>query len=299
VQYAVDYWLAITGGISVGASPTTLRPLNSFWVGHELGYLEQLSIQSALYHGHRFRLFSYDPDSLRGVPSGVELHDASEVMPKEKLISYAGAKNGVALGANLWRYHMLARGLGYWCDLDCVLLRPFDFPDPYVLGWEYEGWVNNAVMLAPADSEFVKDLLELMRPNVRPPWFGPRRSLNFYIERWRRGHVGLEDFEWGTYSVGLVTHIVRKRRLERFVHAPETFYPISWSEARLIFGDPEIVNAKISSNTRAVHMWNSRIADLKTSPPPSGSWIALQCEHYGLDCSTTFLSHESGPQKVL
>jgi hypothetical protein len=262
-------------------------PLNSLWVGDKLTCLEQLTIQSALYHGHQFRLFSYNPDSLEGVPSGVELHDASDVMPKDKLIAYAECNNGVSLGANLWRYHMLAMGLGYWCDLDCVLLQPFDFPDPYVLGWEYEGWINNAVMLAPADSEFVQDLFDLTRPNVRPPWFGPRRSLNFYIQRWRRGYVGLEDFQWGTYSAGLVTYIVRKRKLERFVQAPETFYPVRWSDASLILGDADILNSKIGPNTRAVHMWRSRVADLMTSPPSSGSWLALQCERYGVDCSAT------------
>lgn len=261
--------------------PTTsqLPTLNSLWVGEELTYMERLTMQSALYHGHRFRLYSYDPIS---VPTGVELCDASEVMPREQLISYAGCRNGVALGSNLWRYHMLAKGLGYWCDLDLVLMKPLDLLQPYVLGWEYEGWINNAVMFAPADSPFVTDLFALTKPNVRPPWFGPRRSIEFYWKQFHTGHLGLEDMPWGTYSAGLVTHIVKTRKLQRFVADPEVFYPLRWSEARLAFGDAEVVERKLGFHTRAVHLWHSRVADLAAAPPPSGSWMARQCERFGV-----------------
>ena len=85
-------------------------------------------------------------------PRGVGVCDASDVMPKDMLISYAECENGVALGANLWRYHMLAQGLGAWCDLDLVFLKPLDLSKEYILGWEYEGWINNAVLYAPKNS---------------------------------------------------------------------------------------------------------------------------------------------------
>jgi hypothetical protein len=263
--------------------PAELPILNSLWVGSELSYLERLCLQSALHHGHRFRVYSYTPDELGHVPAGVEVRDASEVMPREKLISYAECPNGVALGANLWRYHLLAKGLGFWCDLDLVFVRPFDFSQPYVLGWEYEGWINNAVMFAPKDSEFVRDLFALTRPNVRPPWFGPRRSLEFYWRRWRNGYLRLEDMPWGTYAAGLVTHIVKKRRLQPYVANPRVFYPVRWSEARLVYEEAALVNAKIAQDTRAVHLWHSRLGELVRSPPAAGSWIAQQCERYGVD----------------
>ena len=86
--------------------------LNSLWVGGDLTYVEQLSLLSAMAQGHQFKLHSYAPEKLGGVPRGVEVCDASDVMPKDMLISYAECENGVALGANLWRYHMLAQGLG-------------------------------------------------------------------------------------------------------------------------------------------------------------------------------------------
>ncbi len=261
-----------------------LPVLNSLWVGKELSYLERLSLQSAMHHGHKFRVFSYAPNELRGVPPGVEVRDASEVMPREKLISYAECENGVALGANLWRYYMLAKGLGFWCDLDLVFVRPLDFSQPYVLGWEHEGWINNAVMFAPSDSAFVRDLFDLARPNARPPWFGPRRSLQFYWRRWRNGYLGLEDMPWGTYSAGLVTHIVKTRHLEKFVADPRVFYPVRWNEARLVYDDAEVVNERIAEDTRTVHLWHSRLGELAASPPREGSWIAEQCQRFGVEC---------------
>lgn len=261
-----------------------LPPFNSLWVGEELTYLEQLSLRSALHQGHQFRVFSYSPKELRGVPAGVEVRDASEVMSRDKLISYAGCANGVALGANLWRYHMLAKGYGIWCDLDLVFVKPLAFSQPYVLGWELEGWINNAVMYAPSESEFVRDLFALTRPNVRPPWFGPKRSVEFYWKRWRNGYVGLEDLPWGTYSAGLVTHIVKKRRLEEFVSDPCVFYPVRWSEAHLFYEPAHLVNSKLTKDTRAVHLWRSKLAQLVSSPPTAESWIAQQCERFGVEC---------------
>ena len=53
-----------------------LERLNSLWVGDRLGYIEQLCLVSALAVGHRFTLYSYTPDVLRGVPNGIDLRDA-------------------------------------------------------------------------------------------------------------------------------------------------------------------------------------------------------------------------------
>jgi len=136
------------------SSPPTI---NSLWVGDRLNFIERLCVRSALATGHGFRLFSYEPDKLKGVPEGVELRDAADIMPREKLITYADT-GAVALGANFWRYHLLSKGFSPWCDMDLLFVGAFP-NDPYVFGWEHAGWINNAVMAAPADSPFVNDLL--------------------------------------------------------------------------------------------------------------------------------------------
>src|SRR3546814_4621693 len=59
---------------------------------------------------------------------------------------------------NLWRIELLAKGLGCWVDMDFIFLRPVTAATPYLFGLEHEGWINNAVVHAPADSALVVDL---------------------------------------------------------------------------------------------------------------------------------------------
>src|SRR5664280_1517399 len=128
-----------------------LKRLNTLWVGDRLGYLEQLCLVSATAVGHPVTLYSYTPDNLKGVPDGIEIRDAREVMPEEKLVRYSDS-GAVALGANFFRYALLAKDVGYWVDLDLYFLKALDFKGEYVFGWEYENWINNAVLYVPSNT---------------------------------------------------------------------------------------------------------------------------------------------------
>ena len=57
------------------------------------------------------------------------------VMPEAKLVSYSGS-GSFAIGADLFRYALLSKDLGYWVDMDLYFLKPLDFEGPYVFGWE-------------------------------------------------------------------------------------------------------------------------------------------------------------------
>lgn len=262
----------------------SLVTFNSLWVGPRLNYLERLCLASAAAAGHPFVLWSYEPDQLAGVPDGTDLRDAAEVMPRERLLRYRDT-GSVALGANLWRIELLAKGLGCWVDMDFIFLRPLAFDTPYCFGWEYEDWINNAVLLAPAGSPMVADLQSIPQPNRRPPWFGPRRSLAFWWQRLRQGRIELEDYPWGTFSAGLVTHVVKRNRLERYAQPADVFYPVRWKDAHLLYEPAEVVEAMVTERTCAVHMWHSRLEGLRDRPPPPGSYIAKMCERFGIDPS--------------
>lgn len=259
------------------------RPhLHSLWVGPRLDYLERLCLASAKATGHEFTLWSYDPLELDGVPPGTDLRDAAEVMPRERLLRYRDS-GSVALGANLWRIELLAKGLGCWVDMDFIFLKPFDFDTPYIFGWEYENWINNAVLAAPADSAMVADLQAIPQPNRCPPFYGPRNKLRFYWRRFREGPLELEDYPWGTFSAGLVTHVVKKHRLGKEGQPADVFYPVRWKDARSLYEPAEVVERMISNRTRAVHMWHSRLEGLKNIPPPPNSFIAKMCDRYGVE----------------
>ena len=259
-----------------------LPRLNSLWVGRELKYLERLCLLSARAVGHEFVLWSYDPHELRGVPPGFEVRDAAEVMPRERLLRYRD-NGSVALGANLWRIQLLAKGLGYWVDMDFIFVKPLDFTEPYVFGWENDATVNNALLMAPADSAFVRDLIAIPRPNVRPPWFGPKRSLAYYWRRLRERHIGLEDMPWGTYGPGLVTHCIKANRLEGYAQPRDVFYPVRYDDAKAIYGPADRVEAMLTPQTRAIHMWHSQLQRLVDAPPPPGSYVDVMCKRLGVD----------------
>ena len=261
---------------------TELPHLNSLWVGPKLNYLERLCLASAKAMGHQFTLWSYNPANLEGVPPATDLRDAAEVMPQERLLCYRDT-GSIALGANLWRIELLAKGLGCWVDMDFIFLKPLHDNSGYLYGWEHEGRINNAVMLAPANSKMVYDLRTIPQPNRRPPWFGPLKTVQFYWSRLRHGRMELEDYPWGTFSAGLLTYAVRKNKLEKYAEAAEVFHPIRWKDAREVYGPAEEVEAMLSPETRAVHLWHSRLQGLRDSPPPKGSYIAKMCDLYGID----------------
>src|SRR5947209_6880287 len=79
--------------------------LNSLWFGDELGYLERLSIKTALAAGHPYTLYSYEPDQLRGVPAGIEVKDAREVMDDPRRLRHFEGKFK-ALGSDFFRYEI-------------------------------------------------------------------------------------------------------------------------------------------------------------------------------------------------
>jgi len=256
--------------------------LNSLWVGEKLGYIEHICLASALAVGHQFTLYSYTPGALRNVPKGVKLRDAREVMPEEKLVRYSDS-GAIQLGANFFRYALLAKGVGYWVDMDFEFLRPLEFDEPYVLGWEYENWINNALLRAPSDSKLVRDLCEIPRTNRRPPWFGPRRTLYYYWDRLTKGDIRVQDLPWGTFSSGMVTYVAKKHGVARQAQKPWIFYPVRWKDAAALMGPAEGIDEMIKPETRAVHMWYSRLVSFADKPPPPGSYVERACRRYGID----------------
>ncbi|MGB5076830.1 MAG: hypothetical protein WBO17_05060 [Sphingorhabdus sp.] len=241
-----------------------------------MDYLERLCIASAKATGHQFTLWSYEPEALEGVPTGTDVRNAADVMPKERLLRYRDS-GSVALGANLWRIELLAKGLGCWVDMDFIFLKPLRFESEYIFGWEYESWINNAVLLAPAGSPMVADLKAIPRPNMCPPWWGPKNRAKFYWRRFREGTMELEDYPWGTFSAGLVTHAVKRNRISEKAQPADVFYPVRWKDARALYESAEVVEAMLTDRTHAVHMWHSRLEGLKDRPPPPGSFIDKMC----------------------
>lgn len=232
--------------------------------------------------GHGYTLYSYEPAQLRGVPDGVDLRDAAEVMSDPKRTKHFDGKFK-ALGSDFFRYELLAKALGYWVDLDLIFLKPFNFPNTHVFGWEREGSINGAVLKMPPDSPMLKLLREIPERNWCPPFFGPRRKLEYYWQR-LRGDVELEDLPWGVAGPGLITYLVKKMGYTAEAQAKPVFYPIDYFEAEVLFGPRADVERQLSPETHAIHMWHSRIAKRAQLPPERGSYLAELCAEHGVVC---------------
>jgi hypothetical protein len=258
-----------------------LGRLNSLWIGEQLGYIEKLTMVSALSVGHPFTLYSYTAEKLRGVPSGVEVRDANEVVPYPVLAYYFDG-GWAALGTDFFRYAMQAKGLGYWVDLDLYFIRPIDFQDEYVFGWEHETSINGAVLRLPANSDMVRDLCDIRHVNWRPPFYGPRKTAIFYWRRLTEGDIRPENYGWGTFGPKFLTYLAKKYGIARRAKERSVFYPIRHRHAKLICASPEFVEAELTKETRTVHLWFSVLNREARASPPRGSYLETVCRRHDL-----------------
>lgn len=91
-----------------------------FWAYGEFSTLEKLSAISFVANGFRLKLWSYG--EIRNVPPGVELCDAREIIPENRVFTH---RNGsYAAFADLFRYALLSQEGGLWADTDVICLVP-------------------------------------------------------------------------------------------------------------------------------------------------------------------------------
>jgi hypothetical protein len=259
-----------------------LDRLHSLWIGDELGYLERLTMVSALSVGHPFTLYSYFPEKLRGVPNGVEVRDANVVVPFQALARYFDGGNAT-LGTDFFRYAMQAKGLGYWVDLDLLFIRPIDFHDQYVFGWENERLINGTVLRLPRDSDMVRELCGISHVNWRPPFYGPRKLAVFYWRRLIEGDIRAENYRWGTFGPMILTYLAKKYHVSKQAKHRSVFHPVRHRDVKLLLGPSEQVESQLTNETRAIHLWNSVLRRLAKGSPPPGSFLEAACRRHGIE----------------
>lgn len=130
-----------------------MEPINTLWFEGRLGYMERLSIATALAQGHPVTIFSYRPETLEGVPDGVQVRNAAEVMNDRRRVCLFEGKFK-ALGSDFFRYELFAQQLGYWMDLDVILLRPLTFAtrsqpvhNAYLVARAERGWAGEIALI--------------------------------------------------------------------------------------------------------------------------------------------------------
>jgi len=120
------------------------KVVQGFWQG-DFTTMERLSVASFLANGHDYHLYCYDHP--KGVPSGVHLMDAREILPESEQATFRCSQQF----SDHFRVALLLKRGGWYSDLDSICLKPLDFSAPYVFYRDHdESTISLALSKAPA-----------------------------------------------------------------------------------------------------------------------------------------------------
>lgn len=242
----------------------------TLWIGPRLGPVERACLKSVLNQGHPLALYCYAEPA--GVPDGVELRDASAIIPEHGIIRHRTGSH--ALFSNWFRYELQRRQAGTWVDCDLYLLAPLDGASACLFGEEGPGQINTGVLRLPPDSPLLPPLIALFEERSVPPWLPLRSQMAAQLRLWRRGRSGLASMPWGSAGPKAFSYLARRHGMSRFALPPDTFYPAPWQDALWITDPGRTLDDVVTPRTVAVHLWNERIKQVKDLPAPPGSFLA-------------------------
>jgi len=188
-------------------------PIQSLWIG-SLGLLERLSMASFIQNGHAYHLYTYD--LTQSVPRGVVVKDAREILPEKDIFTYPNGKEkgGYSGFADWFRYELLAKKGGWWCDTDVICLKPFHFESELVLAHERTRLGGKKICVGVIFAAASHPLISACAENARN---NNRLSLSFA----QNGEPIMRKY-------------VKMQNLARFIQPPEIFNPVNWWRSKTI-----------------------------------------------------------------
>jgi hypothetical protein len=126
----------------------------------------------------------------------------------------------------------------------------------------------------PPDSPLLGPLIELFAERTVPSWISRRARLAAQWRLLRTGRSGLSRMPWGVAGPRALTALVAREGLQHLTAAPEIYQPVHWRQAEWIIDPARRLEDYLTTESRAVHLWNERIKHLKDDPPPAGSFLA-------------------------
>jgi hypothetical protein len=228
----------------------------SFHDGPAFGALEKACVSSFLRHGHRLKLFSYDPLE---VPEGVILADARRFVPAaERDAFFAVAPGRISQFSNGFRYAMLHRQGGWWVDTDVLCVNAEVSDREVVLGWQSDparpaplpARVGTAIMRLPAGHELARHAYDGWRAN----W-------------------GTDL--WGATGPHLLTRLVQELQMTDDVMPFGALFRLPWNDVLRLFDPTCAEEARVLlAGSSLLHLANSGLGftGLKRNVlPPPGS----------------------------
>jgi glycosyl transferase-like sugar-binding protein len=219
------------------------QAIEGLWIGSRLGELQIISLRSFLEKGYSYVLWAYN--DLENVPAGVEVRDARDIISYEVyarwFLEQPEKKHTKQTFANYFRYMLKYMHGGWWMDMDCVCVKPFNFESEYVLTGieavsrrelrDYPYNIINGVFKVPYKSLFLKDILDEISEDAQKgkyPDFGV----------------------WGTV---IFTKSVFRHGLQKFKTKHNVFCPHPFSLAQQLYTDASL---DIPDWAYTVHFYN-------------------------------------------
>jgi hypothetical protein len=206
--------------------------INCFWYGSDFSYLEKLTLKSFIDHGYKVKLWRYEKDSDLDIycPIEVEICDAENVLPLERLFLYTGngdcRKGSIGGFSDLFRYYLLYKFEGVYVDMDCTCLAPFDFSEDYVIKPHKNCKTVANVLKAPVGSEFLKTCIQLTERFVgkdNKHWVLPVQLFNQAVETHELqryivpdNYFGCDDIE-EIYKVKSMPYLKAKDAIPKYI----------------------------------------------------------------------------------
>ena len=240
----------------------------TLWIGESLGGVERACLRSVLRQGHDLALYCYAP--VAGVPDGVEVRGAADILPASGIFRHASGS--VAPFSDWFRYELQRRGAGTWIDTDIYLLAPLDGRAPCLFGEQGDGIINNAVLRLPANSPALPALLKPFEDGAPDELSWPEK----WFKRARQlvaGRTNLTRLAWGATGPTAMTKAADAYDLSRFALPAEVFYPVPWEGFDWIRDPTVSLDDVVTQATVAIHLWNELIKDFKNEPAPEGSFL--------------------------
>jgi hypothetical protein len=218
--------------------------------------MERMCLKSFVKQGHRVHLYAYEP--LLGVPDGVEVKSAGDIVSSIETFRFQNAANF----SDYFRACLLYRRGGWWVDLDLYCLRPFEFASDYVFSSQLtvcgtNDEINCGAIKAPSGS----DVMLSLRNRIE----GMDTKACAWADLGPRGFLGA------------VTHF----NLQPYVQAHTAFCPLHYFEAPAnVLGRGTRVT-EFGPATYGVHLWNEelrRAGEDKNGRYPESLYERLQQE---------------------
>ncbi len=266
-----------------------LPTIGTLWIGPELSWLEQLCLKSFLDHGHEVVLYTYG--QVKGVPKGIRIADANDVLPGDNIIRHART-GSPAYHADVFRLHMLKQTDYIWADTDAFCCQPWEIKK----GKHFHGWIsdnkpmiNNGVLRLPKNSKTLKAMLKFTEDEYPvPPWLpkAKQEKLQALKDKGQGVHVSLQP--WGVWGPDALTWFLKDTGENKHSQPGHVIYPVPFSLAGVTLNPNrrDKARAMIKDDTLSIHFWGRRFRNIAAKydgAPPIGSYVAELCNRHKIN----------------